>query len=94
MAKYNRGEDIQLILYIQDINNALATPDTIPHLEIFNPDGSANLASALMQTMAVGTYGYVHPTLITEDLGDYQIKYTVSDGGSTTIAWDSFELTH
>lgn len=93
MARYNREEGIELILWTYNPDdNSLITPDTTPTVQVFNPDGTEFQAPVDMVGVSTGEWAYNLSTSLSNALGKYQIKYAVSDGGVISILWDEFEL--
>lgn len=95
MANFNRGENINLLLWIKDPDDGtLYTPTGIPTVEVLDPDGEDYLAAVDMLLISVGYFGYSLSTLVTDTLGRYQVRYSVTDGTAITIHYDAFILTH
>lgn len=85
-----RGQDIFVTIKIADVysvegDRVLFDPNTLPSIQIYNPDGTIRTAYTAMIFLSLGTYGYQFDSLVTDQQGLYTGQFQITNGGATGI---------
>lgn len=90
---FQRTETIICSIVITTAAGVATNPDTNIHIGIKNPVGTAVVAATTdMTNDSTGHYHYDYTPAAGTVLGEYEITYTLTNAGRTTISKDSFIL--
>jgi len=80
---FQLGETVPIWCHVQDWDDVYIDPTSIK-VEVWLPSGTQDISSTDMTKSATGKYVYYYYSEITDTVGFYRVKVTVTDGSGAT----------
>ena len=92
MKTFNRGETVICSIEIKDADGNFSDPATSTQITITDPSGTDVVDDQAMTKDSIGKYHYDYTSSSSAKLGNYLVKYVLTDGSRITIDTETFKL--